>query len=109
MTCQMATDRLLHQPVRAYLSIVMVTCDAPAIKRIPRSAIRIENRPSTINIGAPENQNRPKLVRDPICRMMVDEKGTKLKSEYGGQTFYFCNASCKNTFDKDPGKYARKK
>jgi len=41
--------------------------------------------------------------------MMVDEKRTKLKSEYGGQTFYFCNASCKNTFDEDPGKYARKK
>jgi len=41
--------------------------------------------------------------------MMVDEKKTRLKSEYGDQTFYFCNATCKSAFDKDPGKYAHMK
>jgi Cu+-exporting ATPase len=37
--------------------------------------------------------------------MMVDEKKTTLKSEHGGQSFYFCSASCKKTFDADPHKF----
>ncbi|MGA1974387.1 MAG: YHS domain-containing protein [Conexivisphaerales archaeon] len=41
-------------------------------------------------------------MRDPICGMMVDEKKTKLKSEYGDHTYYFCSVMCKNAFDKDP-------
>jgi Cu+-exporting ATPase len=47
-----------------------------------------------------------KLAKDPICGMQVDEKKAKFRSEHGGQTFYFCSAQCKNTFDKDPHKYA---
>ena len=48
-------------------------------------------------------------MKDPICGMMVDEKKAKLKSEHEGMTFYFCGAACKNTFDKDPHKYAHQK
>ena len=46
------------------------------------------------------------MAKDPICGMMVDEKKTKFKSDYNGKTFYFCAASCKTTFDKNPTKYA---
>ena len=46
------------------------------------------------------------MAKDPICGMMVDEKKAKFKSDYNGKTFYFCAASCKTTFDKDPAKYA---
>jgi YHS domain-containing protein len=46
------------------------------------------------------------MAKDPVCGMMVDEKKAKLKSDYNGKTFYFCAASCKATFDKDPAKYA---
>lgn len=45
------------------------------------------------------------MVKDPVCGMMVDEKKTKLKSDYMGKTYYFCNASCKTTFDKTPAKF----
>jgi YHS domain-containing protein len=38
--------------------------------------------------------------------MNVDEKTAKFKSEYKGKTFYFCNQSCKVTFDKNPTRYA---
>jgi len=38
--------------------------------------------------------------------MNVDEKTAKYKSDYMGKTYYFCNPSCKTTFDKNPGKYA---
>jgi len=27
------------------------------------------------------------------------------KSEYQGQTYYFCSPGCKRSFDKDPEKY----
>ena len=46
------------------------------------------------------------MAIDPVCRMKVDEKTAKLKSEYGGKTYYFCNPSCKTTFNKNPAKYA---
>ncbi len=46
------------------------------------------------------------MARDPVCNMTVDEKTAKWKSDYMGQTYYFCNPSCKATFDKNPAKYA---
>jgi Cu+-exporting ATPase len=46
------------------------------------------------------------MVKDPVCGMMVDEKKAKLKSDYMDKTYYFCNASCKTTFDKTPAKFA---
>lgn len=39
-------------------------------------------------------------ARDPICGMDVDTSKAKYKSEHQGQTFYFCCAGCKQTFDK---------
>ncbi len=47
------------------------------------------------------------MAKDPVCHMEVDEKKTKLKSEYMGKTYYFCNQSCKSTFDRNPSKYVK--
>jgi len=47
------------------------------------------------------------MAKDPICGMNVDEKTAKLKSDYKGKTYYFCNQTCKTTFDKNPAKYAK--
>jgi YHS domain-containing protein len=47
------------------------------------------------------------MAKDPVCGMMVDEKKAKFKSDYEGKTFYFCNATCKTTFDKSPAKFAK--
>lgn len=46
------------------------------------------------------------MAIDPVCKMTVDEKTAKFKSEYGGTTYYFCAPGCKKKFDADPGKYA---
>ncbi len=43
------------------------------------------------------------MVKDPVCGMTVDEKTAKLKSDYMGKTYYFCNTFCKAKFDKNPG------
>jgi len=37
--------------------------------------------------------------------MDVDEKKPGGKTEYRGQTYYFCSSGCKQSFDKDPQRY----
>ena len=44
-------------------------------------------------------------VRDPVCGMDIDTATAGGKSEYKGQTYYFCSPGCKKDFDKDPEKY----
>jgi len=45
------------------------------------------------------------MAIDPICLMEIDEQEAPAKSVYNGQTFYFCNESCKKKFEEDPEKY----
>ena len=47
------------------------------------------------------------MAKDPVCGMMVNEKTAKFKSDYQGKTYYFCAASCKSTFDKNPVKFVK--
>ena len=47
------------------------------------------------------------MAIDPICKMNVDEKTAKWKSEYKGKTIYFCAPGCKKKFDSDPEKYLK--
>ncbi len=44
-------------------------------------------------------------VHDVVCGMDIDPATAAGKSEYNGQTYYFCSAGCKRAFDKDPEKY----
>ena len=43
-------------------------------------------------------------ARDPVCGMTVDRR-TPFRSEWNGQTFYFCSAGCKERFDAEPVRY----
>lgn len=45
------------------------------------------------------------MVKDPVCGMDVDPKTAAAKSEYKGQTNYFCAKGCQATFDKHPEKF----
>ena len=45
------------------------------------------------------------MAKDPVCGMSVDEQKA-ITIRHGGQTYYFCSAGCKATFEKTPGKYA---
>ena len=46
--------------------------------------------------------------KDPVCDMDVDPETAAGKSEYKGQTYYFCAPGCKRSFDNDPEKYLNK-
>lgn len=44
---------------------------------------------------------------DPICGMQVDENTAQYKTEYNGNTYYFCAPGCKKIFDAEPEKYLK--
>lgn len=48
---------------------------------------------------------RPSSAIDPVCGMSVDPEHAEYRSFQKDETYYFCSASCKETFDKNPGKY----
>lgn len=47
----------------------------------------------------------PTEALDPVCHMTVEIATAHFTSEYNGQTYYFCAAGCKRSFDKNPEKY----
>jgi Cu+-exporting ATPase len=47
-------------------------------------------------------------VKDPVCGMMIDSDTAAATSTFQGQTYYFCSVDCKQSFDKDPTRFAEK-
>ncbi|MGI0014028.1 MAG: YHS domain-containing protein [Nitrososphaera sp.] len=45
------------------------------------------------------------MFKDPVCKMMVDERTAENVSEVGGKKVYLCSPMCKEGFDKSPSKY----
>ena len=46
-------------------------------------------------------------VKDPACKMEIEDKWATYKSEYNGKTFFFCCESCKKRFDENPEEYVK--
>jgi YHS domain-containing protein len=44
-------------------------------------------------------------VIDPVCGMDVDPDTAEWKTDYQGQTYYFCAPGCQRAFEKEPQKY----
>jgi Cu+-exporting ATPase len=45
------------------------------------------------------------MAKDLVCGMDVEPATAAAKSEYKGQTYYFCAPGCKRTFDENPEQY----
>jgi xanthine dehydrogenase accessory factor len=43
--------------------------------------------------------------KDPVCGMTVDRSKSNHESQYDQRSYYFCCTGCKDTFDKQPGKF----
>ena len=48
--------------------------------------------------GAGAVGNEVRMMRDPVCGMMVDT-ATALRSEIGGRPYFFCSSGCQRTFE----------
>lgn len=44
-------------------------------------------------------------TKDPVCGMAVDPRRAAAASVHGGNTYYFCSASCRDKFEQEPQKY----
>ena len=47
----------------------------------------------------------PTEAIDPVCGMTVEIAGAQHTTVYNGQTYYFCCAGCRTTFEADPESY----
>ncbi len=56
---------------------------------------------------APGQHCTPPSVKDPICGMTINPKNAAGKTEFGGETWYFCGLSCKKKFDAEPETFAK--
>ena len=45
------------------------------------------------------------MAKDPVCGMNVNPASAQHKSEYQGQTYYFCAPGCRRAFEAEPRKY----
>ena len=58
------------------------------------------------DIGGVSETNLPMDVAiDPVCGMTVDPVASKHRFEYGGHTFHFCSAGCREKFAASPDMY----
>ncbi|MEJ2314379.1 MAG: heavy metal translocating P-type ATPase [Nitrospirota bacterium] len=44
-------------------------------------------------------------VKDPVCGMEIEDSEAAATSDLGGSTHYFCSVPCKESFEKEPGRY----
>ena len=51
------------------------------------------------------SDSEPVLSVDVVCGTKVDEATAAAKTEYAGQTFYFCSRQCQRNFELDPKSY----
>ena len=47
----------------------------------------------------------PAVVKDPVCGMDVETAMAAGRTDYKGQTYHFCGATCKEKFDLNPQQY----
>ncbi|MCC6446254.1 MAG: YHS domain-containing protein [Armatimonadetes bacterium] len=47
------------------------------------------------------------VVRDQVCNMNI-AKSHAIKAAYQGKPYFFCSASCKARFSKNPAHYTKK-
>ena len=64
--------------------------------------IHSENNEKSIDEGADT------MATDPVCKMKVIEEKAAAKTDYKGNTYYFCAKVCKEKFEKEPEKYLQK-
>ncbi|BDR52172.1 hypothetical protein KIM372_00790 [Bombiscardovia nodaiensis] len=102
---------VIHQPVATAAG----AGPAPSAEPTDGSAqVAHSSRGENMNV---RNNQQPKgsanmaennKVIDPVCGMSIDPSTAAAKSEYEGQTYYFCSQGCADTFNADPAKVLSK-
>jgi xanthine dehydrogenase accessory factor len=97
VTCPAGLDIAARTLPEVALSIV---AEIVALRRS-----RVEKEADT---RSPARAEVPAMAEDPVCHMTVDPQTARHRADFAGVMYYFCNASCKTSFEKDPQKYLAK-
>ncbi|MBI4279079.1 MAG: XdhC family protein [Armatimonadetes bacterium] len=102
-----AAEHLQQVKVPAGLDIGAVTPEEIAASIIAEIIQARHTRRSGEAAAPPAAEASPAAeATDPICGMRVEVATARHASEYQGVRFYFCCAGCRETFERDPGRYA---
>ncbi len=47
------------------------------------------------------------MIRDSVCSMAINPQNATVKTQYKGQTYYFCSKLYKTMFEREPEKYVK--
>ena len=47
------------------------------------------------------------MPKDPVCGTILDEKTSKFKITFDGETYHFCSVACKKRFKRHPMKFVK--
>ncbi|MBI3360382.1 MAG: YHS domain-containing protein, partial [Chloroflexi bacterium] len=68
--------------------------------------IQIRRQPSVSRLPLPTSDlQSPSEALDLVCGMMVEIATARYVSQHAGETYYFCSAGCKRSFEKEPETY----
>jgi Cu+-exporting ATPase len=81
------------------------TSSAPAEPHVEVGSARATATQPSAHMGQGENMSEESTAIDPVCGMSVERASAEYQSVHDGRTYYFCAKGCKESFDKDPGKY----
>ncbi|HEY5956552.1 MAG TPA: YHS domain-containing protein [Polyangiaceae bacterium] len=97
------------------LTLTLVACGNPSSSPAPAAAPSAGNSPAVAPDGSPAaassavvQPGNAKLGDRTKCPVSGEEfvvSNDSPKADYEGKTYYFCCASCVDTFKKDPTKY----
>ena len=100
-------DRISRVKAPAGLEIGAVTPEEIAISILAeivqarRAAKPIQQEENPLPVGS-----TPLQGKDPVCGMLVDIATARHRSDVLGHLVYFCCAGCKDTFERDPSRFA---
>ncbi len=49
-----------------------------------------------------------KMIKDPVCGMVVDPAKAVTTIEHKGKIYYFCTSECQTAFEQEPEKFLDK-
>lgn len=52
-----------------------------------------------------DSQKAPKMVRDPVCGMLIEKRRAVQTFEQDGERYYFCSQNCSDSFREEPARY----
>lgn len=86
-------------------SLLFLACNSNTNKETTEAA---SGNQVEMKAGEAGPAEKPNAKIDPVCNMTESDMAYTDFSLNGSDTIWFCSPHCKEQFDKDPAKYAKK-